>query len=222
MDPVQYASIGALLEGGRGGRSATRSDRWESAAGARVVIAEEERRGVVFCRYVVRPNRSLTWAQAAALFGLCTLVSLGIGVAFHLRGLPLVLPFSGLEMLALGAALYVSMRRGSRQEVISIGPERVTLERGYRYPHEVQHLPRAWVQVVLESPPGRWHPSRLKLRSHGREVEIGTFLTEDERRALGAELARRLAPGRGEESAGGQPRRNDCTDTQAGSVHDHG
>lgn len=187
-----------------------------------MVIAEEERRGVVFCRYVVRPNRSLTWAQAAAFFGVCTLVSLGIGVAFHLRGLPLVLPFSGLEMLALGAALYVSVRRGSRLEVISIGADRVTVERGYRRPREVQHLPRAWIQVVLESPPSRWYPSRLKLRSHGREVEIGAFLTEDERQALGRELARRVVPGCGEESAGGKARRYHCTDTQAGSVQDNG
>ena len=46
-----------------------------------------------------------------------------------------------------------------------------------------------WARLSLQ--PGRWRgaPSRLLVRSHGREVEIGAFLNDEERR----DLARRLS-----------------------------
>ena len=159
-----------------------------------MVISDAQQPGTVEQRFVIRPNRSLTWLQAGVFFGLCVLLSFGIGVAFFVRGLPLVLPFSGIEMLALGIALYLSMRDASRQEVVSIGAHRITVEFGCRRPETLFELSRAWVQVVLERPAGTWHPSRLTLRSHGREIEIGSFLTEDERQALGRELARCVTP----------------------------
>ena len=50
-----------------------------------------------------------------------------------------------------------------------------------------------WVRLALQQ--GRWRgwPSRLLVCSHGREVEIGAFLNEDERRALAQRLSALLA-----------------------------
>ena len=55
----------------------------------------------------------------------------------------------------------------------------------------------AWLQVMIEDPPQ--HHSQLTLRSHGRSLVIGAFLTPDERldlaKALRNALHRaRLAP----------------------------
>jgi uncharacterized membrane protein len=52
-------------------------------------------------------------------------VSFGIAIAFALKGAWLILPFAGLEMLVLGAALYVVARRGCRWQTVSIQGDQV-------------------------------------------------------------------------------------------------
>jgi len=51
-----------------------------------------------------------------------------------------------------------------------------------------------WVRVQLLAGRERGWPSRLVLRSHGREVEIGAFLNDDERRELAQRLTELLRP----------------------------
>ena len=51
-------------------------------------------------------------------------------------------------------------------------------------------FPRHWAQVKLRRPASRLHPSRLTIESHGRQCELGTFLTDEERRGLAAQLQR--------------------------------
>jgi hypothetical protein len=46
---------------------------------------------------------------------------------------------------------------------------------------------------VLEQSSRRNHPSRLLLRSHGREIEIGSVLAEPERLTLASARARLLS-----------------------------
>jgi len=117
---------------------------------------------------------------------------LGIGVTCALVGLPLVLPFAGLEVIVLGVALYLSAVRGSVREVIRITEAAVVYEAGRATPVVTCTFPRHWARVVLEKPPGDWYPGRLLLRSHGRQVEVGGFLEEQERRHLGLKLRNAL------------------------------
>jgi uncharacterized membrane protein len=51
-------------------------------------------------------------------------------------------------------------------------------------------FPRHWAQVKLRRPAARLHPSRLTIESHGRQCELGSFLTEEERRGLALRLQR--------------------------------
>jgi len=51
-----------------------------------------------------------------------------------------------------------------------------------------------WVRVELEPGRERGWPSRLVLRSHGRALEIGAFLNDDERRELAQRLTELLRP----------------------------
>ena len=51
-------------------------------------------------------------------------------------------------------------------------------------------FPRHWAQVKLRRPASRLHPSRLTIESHGRQCELGSFLTEAERRGLALRLQR--------------------------------
>ncbi len=138
--------------------------------------------------YVIRPNQAISWRTLICLYLIIFAVSMAIGLSFFMTGLTYVLPFSGLEMLALGAALYVTAHRGGVQEVIIIGTETITVESGRQVPESHEEFSRAWANVVLERSWNSWYPSRLLIRSHGRQLEIGRFLNEQERQGLALEL----------------------------------
>lgn len=138
-------------------------------------------------QFILSPNNSMTWREAKQVLAAVAVVELMIGGAFFWAGMVLVLPFSGLEVLVLGLAFYHCLLRNARREVVRVDDGRVVIERGRSRMLESREFPRAWVRVVLE--PGKgWYPSQLKLSSHGRELEIGEFLTEEERASLARDL----------------------------------
>lgn len=142
--------------------------------------------------YVLRPNRSLSWRQNLVVFaGLC-MVTLFLTVPLVAMGFWLVLPFAGLELLAVGIGLYCAICRCHECEVICVAADSIRIERGRRGPRQRWILARAWAQVVLKGCPRQWYPSRLLIRVHGRAVEVGRFLVEEERCQLAQDLTRCL------------------------------
>lgn len=140
---------------------------------------------------VVERNLSTSSAGRRWFFGSIVLVSSGIASLWALNGAWYVLPFAGIEMMVLGAALLAFERHVGDREAITIDDDRVVVERtrmGRTARHEFS---RYWAQVVLTPACGLSHGG-LALRSHGRQVEIGEFLTDDQRAAVAAELRRRL------------------------------
>jgi uncharacterized membrane protein len=141
-------------------------------------------------RIEIAPNCSLSVRGALSFFaGLC-FVSFAFAGLLALQGFWPVVPFSGLEMLLLGWALRTSMERRYHRQTITVTDTDVRVESRDRA-HCVQVVfPRHWAQVRLRCPASRLHPSRLTIESHGRQCELGTFLTEEERRGLAARLQR--------------------------------
>ena len=140
------------------------------------------------CRFIVRPNRSLTPRQQRLFFAFMCTVVLGIAGAFAIRGYWPVLPFAGLEIAVLAYALWHCARSGAVTEVISVAPDCISVDKGRGDLARVWETPLAWVQIRLDDSGRDWYPSRLVLRSHGKEVQLGSFLNEDERRRLAEEL----------------------------------
>ena len=147
-------------------------------------------------RFVLRPNRSMTWRQTQMFYALISSVTLAVACGFALLGYWPVLPFAGLELLLLGVGFWLCAASGRVTEVISIG-ETIIVEKGTHTPQCVWQAPRAWVQVTLRQPRIAWYPSKLVLRSHGREVPLGDFLGEEERRELAAKLKALVGTGDG-------------------------
>jgi uncharacterized membrane protein len=139
---------------------------------------------------LLAPNCSLQPRAAALFFVTLCIVSFSIAGLFALRGLWPILPFAGLEMLVLGWALRVSLRRRHCFESISLSQERVVIETRDGSQTSQVVFPRHWAQVKLRFAGSRLHPSRLTIESHGRAHEIGAFLTEQERQALARRLMR--------------------------------
>jgi uncharacterized membrane protein len=104
-----------------------------------------------------------------------------------------ILPF----MLIVVAALWSGLRRNQADgivlEELRLWPDRVTLTRtGPRRAHHFWEANPHWVSVMLY-PTGGPIENYLTLKGAGREVEIGAFLTEDERLKLRHEIQTALA-----------------------------
>lgn len=136
----------------------------------------------------IAPNCSLRPLSALLFFASICLVSFGIAGALAWHGMWPILPFAGLEMLVLGWALRVSLRRRNFSQTILVSEDHVSVETRNGPLREQFEFPRHWARVKLHRADTRLHPSRLTVESHGRSCEIGGFLTEEERRALAKRL----------------------------------
>ncbi len=140
------------------------------------------------------PHRSLTpggfvafFTVTLALVAVPLLASLGSAVVWA------VLPFFALVLGALWLALKRSWSDRAIVEDLRLWPDRVLLTRdGPRRLHAEWAADPHWVKVCLHETGGPV-PNYVTLRGGGREVEIGAFLSEEERRALHRELAARFA-----------------------------
>jgi uncharacterized membrane protein len=139
-------------------------------------------------RIVIRPNRSLTRRQLQLVFLVIAVICLSIASVFAVLGMWPVLPFAGAEVLAVGIGFYLSAVDGRETEVVSVSCDEVAVEKGRRRLRQRWVMQRAWAQIRLLPPRIRWYPTRLVIRSHGNEVELGGFLNEHERRQLAGEL----------------------------------
>ena len=157
------------------------------------MVAREEDHDSHTCQFVIRPNSSLGWRSTVWLLLGFAALSGCIATGFALLGAWMILPFAGLEVVVLCIALYLCAQRNSRCEVIAVGRESVTVMRGRKEPEEGHEFQRAWVQIVHEQPAHHWYPSRLLIRSHGRAVEVGSCLTEEERKQLACQLEQAIA-----------------------------
>lgn len=141
-------------------------------------------------RIEICPNCSLSVQGARIFFAAACIAPCGVAVFLALRGFWPILPFAGLEMALLAWALRASLERRFHRETITVTESQVSIERCNRERSSRVVFPRHWAQVKLRRPAARLHPSRLTIESHGRQCELGSFLTEEERRGLALRLQR--------------------------------
>jgi uncharacterized membrane protein len=136
---------------------------------------------------VLYPNRSLGTTGFAVLMTAIVLVSVAIGAGFMMVGAWPVTGFLGLDILLLYLAFRWNYRDARRAEFVRLDRDGLSVRRLEPDGRSLSwRFEPYWVRVVLEQA-GR-HERRLVLRSHGRQVAIGAFLTQNER----IELARAL------------------------------
>ena len=141
-------------------------------------------------RIEICPNCSLTGRGARLFFAAVCVVPIGTAGVLAYKGFWPVLPFAGLEMALLGWALQVSLERRFHRQTITVTESDVSVESCDRHRSSRVVFPRHWAQVKLRRPAARLHPSRLTIESSGRQCELGSFLTEEERCGLALRLQR--------------------------------
>jgi uncharacterized membrane protein len=135
-------------------------------------------------QWLLRRNCSMTPAQVVVFYLTLCAWSVIIAGAFWLRGAPLVLPFAGVELLALGAALLLYARHASDREKMVLAPGRLTVECTLgRHTDQVEFVP-AWVRVE----PAHGERSLIELSGQGKRIAVGRFVRPELRRALADEL----------------------------------
>jgi uncharacterized membrane protein len=142
-------------------------------------------------QWLLRRNCSMTPAQVGFFYLSLCAWSIAIAGAFWLRGATLVLPFAGVELLAVGAALVLYARHATDRERLVLRPGRLTVECTLgRRTDQVEFVP-AWVRVE----PAHGDRSLIELSGQGKRISIGRFVRPELRRALADELRAALKRG---------------------------
>ncbi len=144
---------------------------------------------VVDYQVVAKPNCSLSSTGRIKAVALIAVIPSLVAIGFGLAGAWLVFPFAGLELLAVASAFYYINCHAGDYESITIDGDRLAIEkRNYKSTSQVV-FHRYWARVVLRGAPGG--EQRLWLRSHGREVEVGRYMNNEQRLALAHQLQSR-------------------------------
>ena len=137
------------------------------------------------CRIVARQNNSLSAKDNVLLLLAIVTVSLLIALSFARIGAWLVLPFAGLELLALAYAFNYVFVHSNDFESITIENDCVVVEkRSYKKVTKTV-FQRYWAQVSVRNVENRVAlagKTGLYISSHGKEVEFGGNLINDEQR----------------------------------------
>lgn len=132
---------------------------------------------------VLRPNQAASWRDNRIFLMVAGLLLTLIAIGFALMGAWLILPFAGLEVMALTGLLWYVFTARSRQEVVHFSEQEIIVEQGRHRPEQIWRCQRPWCRFHLRRR-HPWYPRQLKLRCHQREIEIGSFLNDDERSRL--------------------------------------
>jgi uncharacterized membrane protein len=129
---------------------------------------------------VISPNRSLNRTGMHVLLGVVIAFNLMIAVFLLVLGAPPVLPFLGLDVLALWLALRASFRAAERKERVRVTAEAVTVsredEKGARV---IWTSPTAFTGVDVDQPDE--HEARVRLRIYRRRLTLARALSPPER-----------------------------------------
>lgn len=141
---------------------------------------------------LLTPHRSLSPRGFLVLMAVICTISFTAGWIFLLMGAWPVVGFLGLDVLLIYVAFRINYRRARTYESLRLTPRALTVRRVSHW-GEASHwrFQPTWLQVLMDDPPH--HNSQLTLRSHGRSLVIGRFLTPDERLDLARALRTALA-----------------------------
>ena len=149
----------------------------------------------IYFKAVLRPNPPLPIIACLCLLAAVAAVNITIALMFVIRGAWPVTPFMGVDVLALAWAFFNSNRAAKKREELELSRSELRVDyypaRGE--PRNVGLNPY-WVKVELDEPPrGR---SAITLASHGKRLQIGSFLSPNDRASFAKALINALGMAR--------------------------
>lgn len=145
---------------------------------------------------VLLPHRSLGRKGFIILMGVISLVSFITGIAFYMQGAWPVLGFFGLDVLLIYGAFRLNYRAARLRETIELTQSELKVTRIHPSGREQSwSFNPYWVRLELQE--SEDSTNRLFLRSHGRALPVGNFLSDDEKRGFAHALDAALYDMRG-------------------------
>ena len=136
-----------------------------------------------------RRNCSVSPKQLAASFVLLMGVSLSIGLFFLANGVPLVLPFASLELLALGVAFLVYARHALDGERVWMEGRVLVVESERGGQRVRSEFAAAWVRIAQAADAD----ALIEISGQGRRVQVGRYVRQQVRTRLARDLRRTVA-----------------------------
>ena len=134
--------------------------------------------------WLLKRNCSFAPGQLLGVYATLCAVSLMIAVGFWVIGAPLVMPFAGIELIAVGLALLVYARHAADRETLRLEAGRLSVECALGGRTERAEFVPSWVRVE----PQHGDHSLIELSGQGRSIAVGRFVRPELRRALADEL----------------------------------
>lgn len=156
---------------------------------------------------IAQPNQSADWQTNKQLLLAMGLLSGLIATGFTLIGAWVILPFAGIEITALGGALYLVCRKLNMRHVLYFSGDQLVIEKGIRCPQRVWQLPRQTTSIIVERQNHPWDPIKINLCCHNEhgaieQISIGDFLNKEDSQLLLDALRRQGLAVRSDSNAG--------------------
>lgn len=164
---------------------------WPSPAVARIGLAwrfAREQASPPRWRFDLRRNVALRPAQLLLAYALVCALSSTVAAGFWWQGVRVVGVFTGIELIAVGVAMWLVARHAGDRETIVLDTRELAVER--RVGADVEHVSfrPEWVRVEPASAVG----SLVELSGRGRSVRVGRHVRPELRAELADELRRAL------------------------------
>ena len=144
---------------------------------------------------VAQPNRSSSWRDNQLILLALAIPSLGIAVGFALLGAWPIVPLAGLELLALGSALYYVNWKLQYRHVITLSEDSVSIAKGFYAPVQSWTFPREDINLAIVPERHPWEGPELSLSRTGEYVSVGDFLNREDSLKLASLLRREIRVG---------------------------
>jgi uncharacterized membrane protein len=140
---------------------------------------------------LITPHRSLGRKGFLVVMGIVIGINFLSGVLFALKGAWLVAPFCGLDVALVWWAFRANYRAARAHETVQLSDDELIVRHVDQYGRAKGYsFEPYWVRLDLKENPDE--TTELRLRSHGRELEIASFLSVPERADFANALTKAL------------------------------
>ena len=134
------------------------------------------------------PNKSSSINENLVFFGFLSLICLTFGIGFFFIGATMILPFAGLEVLALILILRANRKWLNQKQILYLDKLYVELEED----DKKITFDRFLSKFLIEENNSK---KELFIKSNNQKIEIGSFLNQEEKEQL-IELLKKKEIGR--------------------------
>ena len=127
----------------------------------------------------------MNWPQNRRILIAMFVVNMIIGIGFAMIGGWLILPFAGLEILAVGTGMYYVCWKLNFKHIVTVEAESFTLQKGVYFPKHEWRWQKSQTRLIRVAPRYRLSPPQLWLVNLNQRIELAEFLDrKDKKQAI--------------------------------------